>query len=101
VTSAPHDRRGCSYAHGTRACGLGGGCWADRYASRLTPDGSRQIMFRRRPPHLVRASRTDLARLEAAVHMCQPRWVNHNDVSCPHLRWMCITPAYAPCLQRF
>ena len=47
-TSAPHDRRGCSCAHGTRACGLGGGCWADRYASRLTPDGSRQIMFRRR-----------------------------------------------------
>ena len=48
-TSTPHDRRECSCAHGTRACGLGGACWADRYASRLTPDGSRQITFRRRP----------------------------------------------------
>jgi hypothetical protein len=28
--------------HGTRACGLDGDCWAGRYASRLTPDGSRQ-----------------------------------------------------------
>jgi hypothetical protein len=49
-TSARRDRRGCSCAHGNRACGLGGGCWAGRYASRLTPDGSRQIMFRRRAP---------------------------------------------------
>jgi len=101
VTSAPHDRRGCSYAHGSRACGLGGAGWADRYASRLTPDGSRQIMFRRRPPRRVRASRTDLARLEAPVHLCQPQCANHSDVSCPQDAPLVITPACTPCLAGF
>ena len=75
-TSTPLVPRGCSCEHGSRACGLGGGCWADRYASRLTPDTSRQIMLRRRHLHdddiAGRASRTDLARLEAAMHVRQP-----------------------------
>lgn len=39
-TSAPRGRHGCSSGHGTRASWLGGGCWAGRYASRLTPDDS-------------------------------------------------------------
>jgi hypothetical protein len=56
-TSTPHDPHGCSCAHGIRACGLGGGCWVERCASRLTPDGSRQIMFRRRPSRSM--SRSD------------------------------------------
>jgi len=48
-TSTRLDLHGCSCGHESRACGLGDGCLADRYASRLTPDGSRQITFRRRP----------------------------------------------------
>ncbi len=40
-TSARHGRRVCSSAHGSRACALGGGCWAGRYASRRSPDTSR------------------------------------------------------------
>lgn len=49
-TSGPLGRRECSCAHGNRACGLDDADWVGRYASRLTPDDSRQIMFRRRPP---------------------------------------------------
>jgi hypothetical protein len=49
----------CSCAHESRACGLDGGCWAGRYASRLTPDGSRQIMLRRRAPFSSGARLTD------------------------------------------
>ena len=40
-TSARRDRRGCSCAHENHACGLVDGCWADRYASRGSPDTSR------------------------------------------------------------
>jgi len=40
-TSARRGPRECSCAHGNRVCGLGGGCWADRYASRRSPDTSR------------------------------------------------------------
>ena len=47
-TSTRLDPHGCSCVHESRACELGGGCLADTYASRLTPDTSRQIMLRRR-----------------------------------------------------
>ncbi len=31
-------RHACSCGRGTRACGIGGGCWAGTYASRRSPD---------------------------------------------------------------
>lgn len=72
-TSARRGRPGCSYAHGNRVCALGGGCWADRYASRRSPDTSRCSNHEPyREPHGPPAQ-TDLPRLRPCVHLRQPR----------------------------
>jgi hypothetical protein len=92
-TSARRGRRGCSCAHGNRACGLGGGCWADRYASRRSPDTSRCSNHEPyREPHGPPAQ-TDLPRLRPRVHLRQPPRRNHTRVSCPHVGQICVFPA--------
>ena len=54
-------------------------------------------MLRRRRTHddyiAGRASRTDLARLEAAMLARQPSSTNHTDVSCPQRSLFSIFPA--------
>jgi hypothetical protein len=96
VTSARHGQRGCSCAHGSHVCGLDGGCWADRYASRRSPDTSRcsnHEPYRepRGPP-----GQTDLPRLRPCVHLRQPPLANHTVVSCPQGGSNRVIPAYRP-----
>jgi hypothetical protein len=92
-TSARRGRRGCSCARGTRVYGIGGGCWADRYASRVSPDTSRCSNHEPgKEPHGPPAQ-TDLPRLRPRVHLRQPSRTNHICVSCPHGGGFRVSPA--------